>query len=230
MPIAPGTSTAPNAAISPNILNLRQLLGDCGLARRLQANRCPFAFKDRAVSSIASDVNSTSSFAQSASQPRPSAVPTPQQTVSRPFTALLDAVSSPQQTGAQANPSPTPASGSQRQSSTFQSNNNSKSSTTATDASNTAPVQTSQGQKSQPPANPNTTAPPPSNNSKPSAQDSTTANAQNPPNPNTAPQPGAANPNALAQAAGPGQVQASAPADNSAKQSSGDKKSQDEKS
>jgi hypothetical protein len=108
LPIAPGTDTAPQAAHSPNILNLRRLFGDRRLARRLQADRCPLAFKDRAVPSIASDVNSTSSFAQSASQQRPSAVPTPQQTDSQPFTALLDAVSSQQQTGAQANPSPPP--------------------------------------------------------------------------------------------------------------------------
>jgi hypothetical protein len=33
-------------------------------------------------------------------------VPTPQQTDSQPFTALLDAASSQQQIGAQANPSP----------------------------------------------------------------------------------------------------------------------------
>src|ERR1700739_1560414 len=80
-------STAPPTAHAPNILNLRQLLGDRRLARRLQAARCPLTFKDRAVSSIASDVNSTSSFAQSASQQRPSAAPTAQQTDSQPFTA-----------------------------------------------------------------------------------------------------------------------------------------------
>jgi hypothetical protein len=148
LPTAPGTDTAPQAAHSPNILNLRRLSG----ARRLQADRCPLAFKDRAVPSIASDVNSTSSFAQSASQQRPSAVPTPQQTDSQPFTALLDAASSQQQIGAQANPSPPAApmstGGSPRQqSSSFQSNNNSKSTAAATDGSNTAPAQTSQGQK-----------------------------------------------------------------------------------
>ena len=151
MPIGRGPSTGPEPAHLPNILNLRQLSGGQRLARRLQADRRPFAFKDRAVPSIASDVNSASSFVQSASQQRSPTLPTAQQADAQPFTALLDAASQ-QQTSAQANPPTAPASGSLRRSGAFQSNSSSKSSAAATDSSNPAPAQTSQGPKSQPAA------------------------------------------------------------------------------
>src|SRR6185437_7006952 len=128
---------------------------------------CPFAFKDRAVSSIASDVNSTSSFVQSASQQRAAAVPMPQQTASQPFADLLDAATSQQQTGPQANPAPpVPANRSPRQSSTVQSNNSSKSSTAAKNSGGPAPTSTSQGQKSRSPTDSKATAASASNNSK----------------------------------------------------------------
>jgi hypothetical protein len=88
LPTRPSNSAAPDEARSPNILNLRRLLGGRALAHRLQAEAMSTALaRDRAVPSIASNVNSTS-FIQSPSQ-RSSAVPASQQTDSEPFSALL---------------------------------------------------------------------------------------------------------------------------------------------
>jgi hypothetical protein len=108
LPTRPSNSAAPDEARSPNILNLRRLLGGRALAHRLQAEAMSTALaRDRAVPSIASDVNSTS-FVQSPSQ-RSSAVPASQQTDSEPFSALLDAAAAAQQqSGAPASPPPTP--------------------------------------------------------------------------------------------------------------------------
>src|SRR5262245_36181569 len=170
------TGIAPEWPPSPNTLNLRLLFGGLALAHRLQAQAMSTSLaRDLAVPSIASDVNSTSSFAQSASQ-RPTAVPTPQQIASEPFASLLDAAT--QQPAPQPNPAPPdPPSGHPRQSSTPQSNSSTKSNTSTQDSSNSPPAQASQDPKDRPAANTataantTTTAPTAPGNNKSSAQD-----------------------------------------------------------
>jgi hypothetical protein len=142
--------------------------------------------RDRAVPSIASDVNSTSSFVQSASQ-RSTALTASQQTDSEPFSALLDAAAAAQQqSGAQANPPPppqqpaisSPPQSSNFQSSSFQSNSSPKSSTATKDSSN-PPAETSPAENSQPAPKANATAPTASpRNSKAPTQGRTTTNTQ----------------------------------------------------
>jgi hypothetical protein len=246
LPTRPSNSAAPDEAHSPNILNLRRLLGGRALAHRLQAEAMSTALaRDRAVPSIASDVNSTS-FVQSPSQ-RSSAVPASQQTDSEPFSALLDAAAAArQQTGAPANPPPTPQQpaissppqGSSFQSSSFQSNsfepNSSPKSTAATKDRSNPQAETSPGEKSQPAPSANATAPTspsPSNNTAP-AQDSETTNPQSAGNPAAPLPPVPVDRNGLAQAPDPSPVQtlaASAAAVAApAKRSPGDKKGGDD--